>query len=134
MQEPHGQLDTPRQEGKQHGIGRLTEGVVGYQERHDSRGAQSHIPGGAQDEVHEAPHKGRVETVLLGRDYSEHQEAQAGHYALSVVNLALGHPSTHQKMHLSPSINYRRKGLGAVCWRLGGLGVYMCESEDVFIF
>lgn len=122
MQEPHGQLDTPRQEGKQYGIGGLMEGVEGYQERHDSRGAQSHVPGGAQEEIHKASHEGRVEAVLLGKDYSEHQEGKitvntrrprlVPMHSCLCGHPAHGCPSTQQRLYPSPSINYQRKGLG----------------------
>lgn len=41
--------------------------VEGDQEGHDGCGAQSHIPGGTQEEVHETAHEGRVEAVLWGK-------------------------------------------------------------------
>lgn len=53
------------------------EGIEGYQEGHDGCRAQSHIPGGAQEDIHKASREGRVEAVLSGRDSSEPQEAQA---------------------------------------------------------
>lgn len=45
------------------------EGIEGYQEGHDGCRAQSHIPGGAQEDIHKASREGRVEAVL-GRQSS----------------------------------------------------------------
>lgn len=66
VQEPHGQLDAAGQEGEQHSIGRVMEGVGRDKQGHDGSGAQRHVLGSAQEAVHKAAHEGRVEAVLHG--------------------------------------------------------------------